>query len=316
MLTIKTVKKLMMTLALPLVAISVNADANTGTDGGKVRYRTAMVGEVNMFYREAGPKDAPVVLLLHGFPTSSHMYRNLIPELSGSYHVIAPDLPGFGSTTAPPRGQYEYSFDNLSKAVEGLTEVLDIEKYAVMVFDYGAPVGFRLAAANPGKVAAIITQNGNAYEEGLMDAWGPIRAYWQDPSQKNRDTLRALLTADFTKFQYTHGTPADRLGPDAWTHDQAILDRDAELQLDLFGDYKSNVALYPMWQAYLREYRPALLAVWGTHDPFFGPAGAEAFKRDIPDAEVHLYDAGHFALESHGKEIAGVIKNFLAKKLK
>jgi len=281
-----------------------------------VKYKTADLGEIEMFYREAGDENAPVVLLLHGFPTSSHMYRNLIPQLADDYRVIAPDLPGFGSTKAPQRGAYDYTFDNLYKAVQAFVETLDLTRFAVMVFDYGAPVGFRLAAANPEKITALISQNGNAYEEGLQSAWDPIRAYWEVPSDENRNTLRGLLSSETTKFQYTHGVPENRLAyvsPDALAHDQAILDRDPELQLDLFGDYKTNVALYPQWQDYLRTHKPPFLATWGNADPFFEPAGAEAFKRDLPDAEIHLFDTGHFALETHGYEIGALIKDFLSR---
>lgn len=283
-----------------------------------IHYKTAQLGDVELFYREAGKASDPTVLLLHGFPTSSHMYRNLIPLLADSYRIIAPDLPGFGSTKAPARGAYDYTFDNLYKAVESLTVALGLDRFAIMVFDYGAPVGFRLAAANPGKISAIISQNGNAYEEGLEDAWGPIRAYWEHPSQENRDNLRAFLTREGTTFQYTHGVPADRLdriSPDAIAHDQAILDRDADIQLDLFGDYKTNVALYPEWQSYFRANKPPFLATWGKNDPFFGPAGAEAYRRDLPDAEVHLFDTGHFALETHLPEIAPRIKMFLDRSI-
>ncbi len=280
----------------------------------KTFYRTTQLGDVEMFYREAGPADAPVLLLLHGFPTSSHMYRTLIPLLADRYRIIAPDLPGFGRTKAPERGQYDYTFDALSAAVMGLLDTLGIDRYAIMLFDYGAPVGFRIATAHPDQVTAIVSQNGNAYEEGLTEGWDPIRAYWQDPSQANRDALRALLTRETTTFQYTHGVPEDRLAlvsPDAISHDQAILDRDPEIQLDLFGDYASNVALYPVWQAYLRRERPPLLAVWGQNDPFFAPPGATAFQRDVEKAEVHFFDTGHFALETHVDEIAATIRAFL-----
>ena len=280
------------------------------------KYKSVRVGNVNMFYREAGEEDAPVLLLLHGFPTSSHMYRNLIPLLSDSFRVIAPDLPGFGSTEAPPRGEYDYTFDNLFRAVEGFTEALNLNRYAIFVFDYGSPVGFRLAMAHPDRITAIISQNGNAYEEGLQDAWDPIRVYWETPSQENRDNLRDLLTSETTYFQYTHGVPEEKLplvSPDAIAHDQAILDRDSEVQLDLFGDYKTNVAMYPEWQEYMRTNQPPFLATWGRNDPFFGPAGADAFKRDLPNAEVHLFDTGHFALETHGREIADLVKAFLLR---
>ena len=285
----------------------------------KVHYRTTKVDNVDVFYRESGDAEKPVVLLLHGFPTSSHMYRNLIPELATDYHVIAPDLPGFGSTIAPKRGGFDYNFNNLYKVIEKFTQNLNLESYAVMTFDYGAPIGFRLAAANPEKVTALISQNGNVYEEGLQDSWGPFRTYWESPTKENRDALRGLLSKETTFFQYTHGVPDNRLSlvsPDARKHDQEILDRDPELQLDLFRDYKTNVALYPKWQAYMKKHQPPMLAVWGKNDPFFGPEGANAFKRDLPKAEVHLFDTGHFALETHGDEIAVLIKEFLSRNVK
>jgi pimeloyl-ACP methyl ester carboxylesterase len=282
-----------------------------------VRYKTVDLGEVQMFYREAGARTAPTVLLLHGFPTSSHMYRNLIPQLADRYRVLAPDFPGFGSTTAPVRGTYAYTFANLYRALLAFVDALELERFAMMMFDYGAPVGFRLAAAYPRRIAAIITQNGNAYEEGLReDTIGPMRAYWERPTAANREALRPFLTIEATRMQYTHGVPADKLelvSPDAVAHDQAILDRDPELQLDLFGDYKSNLALYPRWQEYLRTVRPPVLVVWGSGDPFFGPAGAHAFRKDAPDAEIHLFDTGHFALETDGPEIATLIRTFLAR---
>lgn len=280
-----------------------------------VRYRMVDLGEVNMFYREAGDRAAPPVLLLHGFPTSSHMYRDLIPQLADQHRVLAPDLPGFGSTTAPARGDYAYTFGSLYKAVLAFVDALGVTRFAMMVFDYGAPVGFRLAAAYPHRVSAIITQNGNVYEEGLReDTLAPMRAYWEHPTAAHRAALRSFLTIQSTRLQYTHGVPQDKLelvSPDAIAHAQAILDRDPELQLDLFGDYKANLALYPRWQEYLRTVRPPVLAVWGRGDPFFGPAGALAFRKDVPDAEIHLFDTGHFALETNGPEIATLIRAFL-----
>jgi len=283
----------------------------------KTHYKTVNVGNTDIFYREAGNITSPTLLLLHGFPTSSHMYRNIIPMLSENFRVIAPDLPGFGSTIAPPRGEYEYTFENLYKTIEEFIEILALDHYAIFVFDYGAPVGFRLATANPQKITAIISQNGNAYEEGLLAAWDPIRAYWEDSSQKSRDALKVFLTEDTTHLQYHHGVPEDMkmlLSPDSMMHDQWILDRDNEIQLDLFGDYKSNIALYPVWQEYLRTYKPPFLATWGKNDLFFGPQGAEAFKKDLPDAEIHLFETGHFALETHGDEIASLVNNFLLNK--
>ncbi|KAA6457831.1 alpha/beta fold hydrolase [Acidobacteria bacterium AB60] len=273
---------------------------------------------LNIFYREAGPKDGPTVLLLHGFPTSSHQYRGLIDRLAGKYHVIAPDLPGFGFSDGPDRLRFEYTFDHLAEVMESFTETLEMNRYALYVFDYGAPVGFRLAVSRPERIAALISQNGNAYEEGLSDGWNPIRAYWEEPSAEHRAALRVFLQADSTRFQYTHGEANVKLvAPETYTLDQHFLDRPGndEIQLDLFGDYKSNVALYPRFQEYLRTHRPPTLAVWGKNDPFFLPQGAKAFRRDVPDAEVHLVDAGHFPLDTHLDEVAGVIGAFLARTL-
>ncbi len=281
-------------------------------------YRTVSVDELKVFYREAGNPKAPAVLLLHGFPTSSHMYRELIPALADRYHVVAPDLPGFGFTEAPDRKTFKYTFDHLAEVMERFTEVLGLSRYALYVFDYGAPVGFRLATRHPERITALISQNGNAYEEGLSESWNPIQAYWKDPSPKNRSALRAFLKPETTQWQYTHGAAdAERLSPDAWTLDSALLARPGndEIQLDLFGDYQSNVRLYPKFQDYFRTSRPPLLAVWGKNDPFFLPAGAQAFKRDNPQAEVHLLDAGHFALESCVSEIAAIIRDFLARRM-
>jgi pimeloyl-ACP methyl ester carboxylesterase len=281
-------------------------------------YRTALVDRLNVFYREAGDPTAPTVLLLHGFPASSHMFRDLIPALADRYHVVAPDLPGFGFSDAPDRASFTYSFDRLAGVIDRFTELLGLGRYAVYVFDYGAPVGLRLAIRHPERITAIISQNGNAYLEGLSDGWNPIQAYWKEPSRENRAALRALLTREATRWQYTHGVPnPERLSPDAWSLDSALLARPGndEIQLDLFGDYQSNVALYPEFQKYIRTRRPPLLAVWGRNDPFFLPAGAEAFRRDNPDVEIHLLDAGHFALESRGPEIAAIIRDFLARHL-
>lgn len=284
----------------------------------KTHYKNVNIGSTNIFYREAGNKASPILLLLHGFPTSSHMYRNIIPILSENFRVIAPDLPGFGLTVPPLRDKYEYTFDNLYKTIEEFTQELSLNKYAIFVFDYGAPIGFRLATANPKKITAIISQNGNAYEEGLLDSWNPIRTYWKDDSLENRDALRGFFTEETTKFQYYHGVPEEMktlVSPDSIVHDQLILDRDNEIQLDLFSDYKSNIALYHVWQEYLRKYRPPFLAVWGKNDPFFGSQGAIAFKRDLPNAEIHLFETGHFALETHGYEIASLVNKFLLNKI-
>lgn len=283
-----------------------------------VRYRTATVGSVKIFYREAGDPSAPTLLLLHGFPSSSHMFRNLIPLLSDHYHVIAPDLPGFGFSDAPDRKQFNYTFENLTKVIDGFTGVVGLDHYALYVFDYGAPVGLRLALAHPERITAIISQNGNAYEEGLSTGWNPIQKYWKDPSDANRAALRDFLKPETTQWQYTFGvTDATQIAPEAYTLDSALLARPGndEIQLDLFLDYASNVALYPKFQAYFRDHHPPLLAVWGKNDPFFLPAGAEAFKRDNPKAEVHFYDTGHFALETNANDIAMTIDEFLGRVL-
>jgi pimeloyl-ACP methyl ester carboxylesterase len=280
----------------------------------KTNYHTVKVHDLNVFYRESGPAGAPVVLLLHGFPTSSHMYRNLIPLLDKEYHVIAPDLIGFGFSDAPHYQSFAYTFDNLTRYVQGLIDLLGLTKFAVQVFDYGAPVGFRLAMANPEKITAIISQNGNAYVEGLSDGWNPIKKYWQEPSLANREQLRAMTTAEMTQWQYFTGV-SDRslIAPEAYGLDQFLFDRKdvAEAQLDLFRDYASNVALYPRFHEYFRKYQPPFLAVWGDKDPFFLPPGAEAFKRDLPKAIVKFYDTGHFALETHVQEIGEGIRIFL-----
>jgi len=281
-----------------------------------VRYRRADTGGHRVFYREAGEPGNPAVLLLHGFPTSSHMFRDLIPLLADRYHVVAPDLPGFGNTVSPPRGQFDYTFDNLARVIGGFVETVGLSHYALYVFDYGAPTGFRLAVKHPDRITAIISQNGNAYEEGLSDGWNPIRAYWQDASQTNREALRAFLTPETTVWQYTHGVPDPTIiSPDGYSLDNFYLGRPgaAELQLDLFGDYKSNVALYPTFQKYFRTYKPPFLAVWGKNDPFFLPQGAEAFRRDIPNAVVRFFDTGHFALETHATEIAAEIRDFFPR---
>jgi pimeloyl-ACP methyl ester carboxylesterase len=281
-------------------------------------YRRTKIDGLEIFYREAGAKAAPAVLLLHGFPTSSHMFRNLIPALADRYHVVAPDLPGFGFTDAPDRRQFKYSFEHLAQVIARFTEAIDLDRFAIYVFDYGAPVGLRLALAHPERITAIISQNGNAYEEGLSEGWNPIERYWKDPTAENRAALREFLTPQATKWQYTHGVPdATLVAPEAYELDSALLARPGidEIQLDLFLDYASNVALYPKFQEYFRTKRPPLLAVWGKHDPFFLPPGAEAYKRDNPAAEVHFYDSGHFALETHASEIAAAIRDFLSRKL-
>jgi len=282
-------------------------------------YQHAIVDGSKIFYREAGPKTAPTLLLLHGFPTSSHMFRNLIPALADRYHVIAPDLPGFGFSDAPDRKQFRYTFEQLAKAIDKFTQTIGLERYGIYVFDYGAPVGLRLALAHPERVTAIISQNGNAYEEGLSEGWNPIRTYWRESTQANRDALRGFLSPETTLFQYTHGVKdPSAVSPDGRSLDDYYLGRPGahEAQLDLLLDYASNVALYPDFQAYFRKQKPPLLAVWGENDPFFLPAGAEAFRRDNPQAEVHFYPTGHFALETHCREIAATIRDFLDRNLR
>jgi len=273
------------------------------------------VDGIKVFYRAAGDATAPVLLLLHGFPTSSFMFRDLIPELADHYRVIAPDLPGFGFTEVPETRKYTYSFDALADTLQAFTEALKLDHYAIYVFDYGAPTGFRLAMANPKRVTAIISQNGNAYEEGLGDAWGPIRTYWSQPTPENREVLRQnILTLEATRWQYTHGVAnPEAVAPESYTLDAALLERpgNKEIQLDLFLDYASNVKLYPGFQEYFRRSAPPLLAIWGKNDPFFIPAGAEAYRKDLPDARVQFLDTGHFATATHSVEIASAIKDFL-----
>ncbi|WP_425259099.1 alpha/beta fold hydrolase [Rubrivivax sp. RP6-9] len=284
----------------------------------RLSFHHALVDGVKVFYREAGDPAAPTVLLLHGFPTSSFMYRDLIPMLADRYHVIAPDMPGFGLTEVPEELGYVYSFDQLAWTMARFTEVLGLDRYALQVFDYGAPVGWRLAAARPERITALITQNGNAYEEGLADGWIPIRKYWNDPSPANREAVRQFVTPEAIKWQYTHGVEdLSRVAPDTYLLDAALTARpgNVEIQLDLFLDYASNVAQYPRFQAYFRQHRPPILAVWGRNDPFFLNAGAEAFRRDVPSAEVHFFDTGHFALETHLHEIAPLVRSFLDRHL-
>ncbi len=286
----------------------------------RVRYKTEVIDGVDVFYREAGPKDGPTVLLLHGFPTSSHMFRNLIPALADKYHVIAPDYPGFGHSAQPEREKFAYTFDHFAQIIEKLTEKLGLKSYALYVMDYGAPVGFRLAAKHPDRVSALIVQNGNAYEDGLQQFWDPIKAYWKSGgAERDREAMRQNIKIEATKFQYTDGVKDLTLvSPDTWTADQAGLDRpgNAEIQLDLLYDYRTNLALYPVFQEYFRKNQPETLIVWGKNDVIFPEPGARAYQRDLPNAELHLLDTGHFALESHGLEIAALVRDFLGRKLK
>ena len=284
------------------------------------QYHTAVVDGVEVFYREAGRPGQPTVVLLHGFPSSSHQYRNLIPILAESYHVIAPDYPGFGHSAMPGRDEYSYTFDGYADTIGQLLDQLGVQRYAVYVFDYGAPVGFRLFMKDPERITAIVSQNGNAYEDGLGKFWDAVRPYWETNGESEREAQRWLTSLKATRWQYENGVPADRLArvsPDAWQHDQSLMDRpgNAEIQLDLFYDYRTNLPLYPQWHAAFGEHQPPLLAVWGKNDEIFVAPGAEAYTRDLPEAEVHLLDAGHFALESHGPEIAGLMLDFLGRKV-
>jgi pimeloyl-ACP methyl ester carboxylesterase len=284
----------------------------------QVRYHTVAIDGVDLFYREAGPKTAPVVLLLHGFPTSSHMFRNLIPALAERYRVIAPDYPGFGRSAMPDRERFAYTFDNYAALIEKLTETIGVERYALYVFDYGAPVGLRLATRHPERVTALVVQNGNAYEDGIAGFWDPIKAYWASGGETEREAIRWLTSMEATTWQYTNGVKdAGLVSPDAPLLDQLGLDRpgNQEIQLDLFYDYRTNIPLYPAWQAYFREHRPPALVVWGANDEIFVGAGAAPYKRDLPDAEIHMLDTGHFALETHGAEIAQLMGDFLARRL-
>jgi pimeloyl-ACP methyl ester carboxylesterase len=283
----------------------------------EIALRRADVGDVSIFYREAGDRHRPTILLLHGFPTSSHQFRDLIPRLANRYHVIAPDLPGFGFTTAPEG--FDYSFSRLAEAMAAFTDAIGLERYAIYIFDYGAPVGLRLALARPGAITAIISQNGNAYAEGLSDGWAQTKAFWADPSPVNREAMKAMFTLETTRWQYTHGAPDPmQVAPEGYWLDYALMSRpgNADIQLGLIADYASNVALYPRIQQYFRRSQPPLLAVWGRNDPFFLPAGAEAFRRDLANAEVHFLDTGHFALETHAEEIAGYIQDFMSRRVR
>lgn len=287
----------------------------------QTHYHTMPIDGIDIFFREAGEKDKPALVLLHGFPTSSHMFRNLIPALAKHYHVIAPDYPGFGHSANPDHKKFAYTFDKFAELIDKLLNNLKIKKYAIYVFDYGAPVGFRLFMKHPNEITAIISQNGNAYEEGLGAFWDSLKAYWNNAQQKEREALRWLTTIKATRWQYENGvSPEDRakVSPDGWQHDQSLMDRpgNSDIQLDLFYDYRTNLPLYPKWQEAFRKYKPALLAAWGKNDEIFISPGAEAFRRDLPDAEIHMLNTGHFALETHGPEIAALILDFLQRKVK
>lgn len=304
-----------------LVAPSLYAQSSTvatAEDSRVVQHKTIKIDGLDIFYREAGPKNAPTLLLLHGFPTSSHMFRNLIPALADKYHVVAPDYPGFGYSSAPSVKEFDYTFDNLATTIDKFTETVGLKKYSLYVMDYGAPVGYRLAVKHPERIQSLIVQNGNAYDEGIdNDFWKPLKAYWKDRSKEQGDSLRAFLSLEGTKWQYTHGVRnVETISPDTWSHVQPLLDRagNQEIQLALFYSYGSNPPLYSQWQAYLRKHQPPTLIVWGKNDAIFPAAGAEPYKRDLKNLEFHLLDTGHFALEEDGAKIATLMRDFLAKK--
>ena len=303
--------------AVPLISTNA-AYADEQMAIQTVHYRSAKINGVDIFYREAGPADAPVLLLLHGFPTSSHMFRNLIPALADRYRLIAPDYPGFGESAAPDHATFAYTFGNYADLMDGLLNELSVDRYAMYVMDYGAPVGYRLALKHPERVTALIVQNGNAYEEGLKEFWDPIKAYWADSSQANRDALNVIVAPETTKFQYTDGvSDLSRIDPDNWGHDQRLLDRpgNRDIQLDLFLDYGTNVPLYPEFQAFFREHKPPTLILWGKNDKIFPADGATPYLRDLPDAELHLLDTGHFALEDKLDEMVPLMRDFLKRAL-
>lgn len=313
---------LMTALAMPVLEASAASDSNTGTANvTSVTYHTQVVDGVKVFYREAGPKNAPTVLLLHGFPTSSHMFRNLIPKLADRYHVIAPDYPGYGQSEQPAMHQFTYSFDHLAAIVDKLTDQLGLNKYALYVQDYGAPIGYRLASAHPERITAIVVQNGNAYLEGIDNPfWDPVKAFWKDKSDANAAKLRPILELNATKWQYTEGfrDPASHVSPDTWMLDQAYMDRpgNKDIQIELFYSYGTNPPLYATWQAYFRQHQPPMLIVWGKNDKIFPAEGATPYLRDLPQAELHLLDTGHFALEEDGEEIGQLMHQFLDRKVK
>ncbi len=296
---------------------SFSAPAGTAASES-VTYKTADIDGLGIFYREAGPPSAPTVLLLHGFPSSSHMFRDLIPKLAGKYHVVAPDYPGYGFSDAPPIDRFAYSFERLAEVIERFTEELGLTRYSLYMQDFGGPVGFRLATRHPDRVEALIIQNAVAHAEGLSEGFDPARAFWKNRNPETEKPMRALLSIEMTRFQYLHGAGRpDRISPDSWTLDQALLDRpgNGEIQLAMLYDYRNNPPRYPDWQAYLRERRPPTLIVWGANDPFFTVAGANAYKRDVPDAELHVFDGGHFLLEEYSAEVAALITDFLGRHL-
>ena len=303
-------------LGLFTATLAMANENGKDSDSNAVKYKTEKIDGLDIFYREAGPADAPTVLLLHGFPTSSHMFRNLIPKLADKYHVIAPDYPGYGNSSMPSVDEFDYTFDNMADIVDKLVQKIGVSNYSLYLMDYGAPVGFRLATKHPERVDSLIIQNGNAYNEGLREFWKPLKAYWQLQTDENAEALKGLLTIDATKWQYTHGVRnAEVISPDTWGHVQPLLDRDGnqEIQLAMFLDYGSNPALYPQWQAYLRRHQPPTLIVWGKNDHIFPAEGAHPYKRDLKNLEFHLLDTGHFALEEDGEAIAQLMRTFLRK---
>ena len=314
-----SVNRSWMVRALAAIALATAVHIAHADTAPATHHRTARIEGIELFYREAGPTDAPAIVLLHGFPSSSNMYRNLIPQLASRYRVIAPDYPGFGHSAAPPRGQFDYSFAHFADLTDKLLSQLRVERYALYVMDYGAPVGYRLALAHPERVTALVIQNGNAYAEGLREFWNPIKAYWASGTHADREVLRAGTTLAATREQYLDGASEPTLvDPSAWLVDQALLDRpgNVEIQLDLFYDYRTNVALYPRFHEFFRERQPPALIVWGRHDKIFPAEGARAYLRDLPKAELHLLDAGHFALEDRGPQIARLMLDFLDRQLR
>lgn len=331
----------LLTILCLMLGMAFVSSAARGEQGTGVAYRTVTIENVDIFYREAGNPDRPTILLLHGFPTSSHMFRNLIPALADQFHLVAPDYPGYGFSSMPGVGEFDYSFDNITRIIEKFADEIGLDRYSLYLMDYGAPIGFRIATSHPERIDSLIIQNGNAYIEGIdNDFWEPIRAYWKDrgainqgldndfwknvkaayndPTMSNDDALGFLVTLGATKWQYTNGVPnVEAISPDNWGHVQPLLDREGnkEIQLQMFYSYGSNPPLYPAWQEYLRENQPPTLIVWGKNDEIFPSAGAEPYKRDLKDLEYHLIDTGHFALESHNQEIADFIRSFLNRKV-